>query len=137
MQIRDGVVRRHVDTVVATMTAAPQMSPTARLVGVVVRVARQDEETAGCGWPSQRSAGGPLLGPLELVEAEQGELAGDHPGEGVQRVGDPVLVGHDRNSLERRMMLDQGAQAQLQVRDQAADISLISGHAEASSPTPG
>ena len=38
------------------------------------------------------SAGGPLLGPLELVEAEQCELAGDHPGEGVQRVGDPVLI---------------------------------------------
>ena len=25
------------------------------------------------------SAGGPLLGAFELVEAEQGELAGDHP----------------------------------------------------------
>ena len=51
------------------------------------------------------------IGPLELVEAEQGELAGDHPGEGVQRVGDPVLVGHYRNSLERRMVPDQGTKA--------------------------
>src|SRR6202048_3466120 len=69
---------------------------------------------------ARESAGGPPLGPLDLVEAEQGELAGDHPGEGVQRVGDPVLVGHDRNSLERRMMLDQGTEAELQVLDQAA-----------------
>jgi len=61
------------------------------------------------------SAGGPLLGPLQLVEVEQRELAGDHPGEGVQRMGDPVLVGHDRNSLECRMMLDQCTEAQLQV----------------------
>jgi hypothetical protein len=36
-------------------------------------------------------------------------------------VCDPVHVGHDdRNSLERRMMLDQGTEAQLQVLDQAA-----------------
>ena len=59
------------------------------------------------------SAGGPLLGPLELVEAEQCQISGDHPGEGVQRVGDPVLVGYDRNSLERRMMLDQGTRPSL------------------------
>jgi hypothetical protein len=45
---------------------------------------------------------------------------GNHPGEGVQRVGDPFLVGHNRNSLERRMMLDQGPEAQLEVLDQAA-----------------
>jgi hypothetical protein len=30
-------------------------------------------------------------------------------------VGDPVHVGHNRNSRERRMMLDQGTEAQLQV----------------------
>ena len=54
MHMRDGVVGWHVDGVVATMTARPQVSPTARLVGVVVRVARQDQETAGCGWPSQK-----------------------------------------------------------------------------------
>ena len=54
------------------MTATPLVSPTARLVGVVVRGARQDQETAGCRWPSRESAGGPLLGALELVEAEQG-----------------------------------------------------------------
>ena len=42
----------------------------------MVRVARQDQETAGCRGRARESAGGPLLGPLELVEAEQGELAG-------------------------------------------------------------
>ena len=40
---------------------------------------------------ARESAGGPLLRPLELVETEQGETAGDHPGEGVQRVGDQSL----------------------------------------------
>jgi hypothetical protein len=65
-----------------------------------------------CYNEARESAGGQLLGPLELVEAEQGELAGDHPREGVQRVGDPVLVGHDCNSLERRTMLNQGTKAQ-------------------------
>ena len=35
-------------------------------------------------------------------------------------MGDPVHVGHHRNSLERRMMLDQSTEAQLQVLDQAA-----------------
>lgn len=62
---------------------------------------------------ARESTGSPFLGPLELVEAEQAKLARDHPGERVQRVGDPVLVGHDRNSLKRRMMLDQGTKAQL------------------------
>ena len=113
MHMRDGVVRRHDDRVVATMTAAPLVSPTARLVGVVARVARQVRKPRAAVGRARESAGGPLLGPLELVETEQGELAGDHPGEGVQRVGDPVLIGHDRNSLERRMMLDQGTEAQL------------------------
>ena len=38
------------------MTATPQVRPTARRAGVVVRVAGQDQETADCGWPSQTAA---------------------------------------------------------------------------------
>jgi hypothetical protein len=58
------------------------------------------------------SASGPSLGPLELVEAEQAELAGDHLGE-CSAWATQSLFGHDRNSLERRMMLDQGTEAGL------------------------
>jgi hypothetical protein len=66
------------------------------------------------------SAGGPVLRALELVEAEHGKLAGDHPRQGMQRMGDPFLVGHDRDSLERRMMLKECTETQLQVLDQPA-----------------
>jgi hypothetical protein len=36
------------------LATTPLVIPTTRLVGVVVRVGRQDRETAGCRWPSQR-----------------------------------------------------------------------------------
>src|SRR5271166_3213835 len=63
--------------------------------------------------------GGPFLGALELVEAEDGEFPGEHPRNRMQRVGDPFLVGHDRDSLEGRRML-QDAETQLQVLDEPA-----------------
>ena len=58
-------------------------------------------------------AGGPLLGAVELIEPEYGEVAGDHPRQRVQDVGDPVLVGHYRDSLEGRMMRQDSAEAEL------------------------
>ncbi len=39
---------------------------------------------------SLRSAGGPFFGALEFVEAEDRELAGDHPGERMQTCGRPI-----------------------------------------------
>jgi PPE-repeat protein len=62
---------------------------------------------------SRPSAGGPLLGPLELVEAEHRELAGNHPRERMQGMGDPFLIGDHRNPLDGRMMRQDSAKAQL------------------------
>lgn len=59
------------------------------------------------------SAGGPLLGPLELVETEDGELAGNHPRQRMQGMGNPFLIGHYRDSLEGRMMRQDSAEGEL------------------------
>src|SRR5271166_1667956 len=74
---------------------------------------------------SPPSAGGPLLGTLELVEAEQGELAGDHPRQRMQHMDGPFLIGHYRDSLKGRMMMEQSAQAQLEVLDQPAGAEAL------------
>ena len=50
-------------------------------------------------------AGGPVLRLLELVEGEYTELARNHPRERMQRMGDPFFVGHNRDALESRMVL--------------------------------
>lgn len=72
------------------------------------------------GTPMAGSAGGPLGGLLELIQPEDPELAGDHPGDRVQGVDNPVLVGHHREALERRMVFEQRPEADLQVRGQSA-----------------
>lgn len=67
----------------------------------------------GAAARSGRLTGGPLLGALELVEAEHGELAGDHPRQSMHGMGDPFLIGHYRDSLEGRMMGQHIAKAEL------------------------
>ena len=71
-------------------------------------------------------AGGPLLGILELVEAEHGELAGDHPCQRMQRMGDPISCRILRRFvLKAGMMLEESAEAQLQVLDRRRGRSLV------------
>jgi hypothetical protein len=70
-------------------------------------------EQLGPGLGSRPSAGGPLLGLLQLVEVKHGELAGNYPGERVQGMTDPCLIGHDRDSLEGGMMRQDSAEAKL------------------------
>ena len=67
----------------------------------------ETEVAFGATWRVPLSAGGPLLGTLELVQAEHGKLTGDHPRQRMQSVRYPFLIGHDRDSLEGRMMPEQ------------------------------
>jgi hypothetical protein len=72
------------------------------------RCARWSPESTG-----RPSAGSPLLGAVDLAEAEHRKLPGDHPRERMQRMGDPFLVGNDRDAFEGRMMLKECSETQL------------------------
>jgi hypothetical protein len=88
-----------------------------------VLVVGVEQRRIGIGTPTrrqlvQRLVGGivGLLGARSVVVSGIGSLflsrsvPWQRPGERMQRVGNPVGVGYDRNPLECRMMVDQGTE---------------------------